>query len=119
MNRGKIEEAEKLGLAELQIIEIGMRVRFIVPLVESIPTTRVTEQVTEQVERLLECLKNEPLTSREAMKCLDLRHRPTFLYEYLQPAMNKELIEMTQPDSPKSPTQKYRLTDKGRNLDIG
>jgi len=23
-------------------------------------------------------------------------------------------IEMTQPDSPKSPTQKYRLTPKGR-----
>jgi ATP-dependent DNA helicase RecG len=39
---------------------------------------------------------------------------------YLEPALALNLIEMTQPDSPKSPTQKYRLTAKGRQLmDIG
>jgi ATP-dependent DNA helicase RecG len=47
------------------------------------------------------------------MEKLNLKHRPTFLYDYLQPAMDMEFIEMTQPDSPKSPTQKYRLTAKG------
>jgi len=26
------------------------------------------------------------------------------------------LVRMTQPDSPKSPTQKYRLTEKGKGV---
>lgn len=46
------------------------------------------------------------------MDKLNLKHRPTFLYDYLQPSMDMEFIEMTQPDSPKSPTQKYRLAAK-------
>ena len=47
------------------------------------------------------------------MDKLNLKHRPTLLCDYLQPAMDMGLIEMTQPDSPKSPTQKYRLAAKG------
>jgi len=34
----------------------------------------------------------------------------------LQPALSGRLIEMTQPESPRSPTQKYRLTEQGRNF---
>ncbi|MEN8220787.1 MAG: Fic family protein [Pseudomonadota bacterium] len=30
--------------------------------------------------------------------------------------MAAELVEMTQPDSPRSPQQKYRLTPKGATL---
>jgi len=70
-------EARELGLKEPEILEVGMRVRFIVPLLEPIPIAQVTEQVTEQVKRFLECLRDQPLGSRDAMKCLDLRHRPT------------------------------------------
>jgi hypothetical protein len=33
-----------------------------------------------------------------------------FRQRYLSPALSAGLIEMTQPDSPKSPTLKYRLT---------
>jgi ATP-dependent DNA helicase RecG len=80
---------------------------------------QVTEQVTEQVRRMLECLANQPLGTRDAMQALGLRHRPTFLYDYLQPALNAGLVEMTQPESPKSPTQKYRLTAKGKSVNVG
>ena len=107
-------EAEELGLPELQIMEIGMRLRFTVTLAERITVQEATEQVTEQVRRILNCLKNEPLGARDVMQSLGLRHRPTFLYDYLQPAMDAGLVEMTQPESPKSPTQKYRLTAKGK-----
>jgi hypothetical protein len=48
------------------------------------------------------------------MHCLGLSHRPTFLYDYLQPAIRAGFAEMTWPDAPTSPTQKYRLTAKGR-----
>ncbi|MBL7212304.1 MAG: helix-turn-helix transcriptional regulator [Desulfobacteraceae bacterium] len=99
-------------------MEIGMRLRFIVTLAEQIKvqkdTEQVIEQVTEPVSRILNCLKNEPLGARDAMQSLGLRHRPTFLYDYLQPAMDAGFVEMTQPESPKSPTQKYRLTAKGK-----
>jgi DNA-binding PadR family transcriptional regulator len=54
--------------------------------------------------------------TKEMMQSLEVSHRPTFLYSYLQPALQAGLAEMTQPDSPKSPTQKYRITEKGRQL---
>jgi len=77
---------------------------------------QTTEQVTEQVNSLLGALKNSELGRRELMSALALKHRPTFVYDYLQPALSDELIEMTQPNSPTSPTQKYRLTEKGRKF---
>ena len=77
--------------------------------------TQATEQATEQVMRLLHCLKDKPLGTREAMLVLEIQHRPTFLYQYLQPALEANLVEMTQPKSPRSPSQKYRLTAKAAN----
>ncbi|TDQ40152.1 hypothetical protein DFQ45_101287 [Thiopseudomonas denitrificans] len=50
------------------------------------------------------------------MQAVSLRHRATFLENYLNPALDAGLIEMTQPDAPRSPTQKYRLTALGRQL---
>ena len=136
--RRMFKEAEILGLPQPEIIEIGMRVRFIVYLEESIGvsteshvgkeenargsceqvteqvTEHVTEQVTEQVTSLVICLEDKSLGRREAMQCIGISSRPTFVYDYLQPAIQAGLVEMTQPDSPKSPTQKYRLTPQGR-----
>ena len=34
--------------------------------------------------------------------------------EYLRPAMDQGLVEMTIPDKPRSSKQRYRLTDEGR-----
>lgn len=56
------KQAQELGLPEPQIVELGMRVRFIVLLAEQvlIEINQATEQVTEQVTKLLQNLKNEP-----------------------------------------------------------
>jgi predicted HTH transcriptional regulator len=120
-------EALELGLPEPKIEEIALRLRFTVYLAkphriqtgkqeaqENPATEQVAEQVTEQVKRLLSILKEKERGSKDAMLALGLHHRPTFLYDYLQPSLSSGLIEMTQPDSPKSPTQKYRLTEKGK-----
>lgn len=79
-------------------------------------TEQVPEQVPEQVRRLLAILADKESGTREMMASLQLSHRPTFLYDYLQPSLMRKMIEMTQPESPKSPTQKYRLTEKGRKF---
>lgn len=84
--------------------------------ITSVATKQVTEQVTEQVMRLLQALLEEPMSTKALLEALSLTHRPTFLQNYLQPALALTLIEMTQPDSPRSPTQKYRLTDLGKQV---
>jgi predicted HTH transcriptional regulator len=121
-------EALELGLPEPQFIELGLRVRVVVRLAQALPlaisktthteqvTDQVTEQVTAQVMKLLGILLPGPMGTRAAMGELDLTHRPTFTRNYLQPALQVGLIEMTQPQSPNSPTQKYRLTPTGSAL---
>jgi len=46
------------------------------------------------------------------MSTLGLSHRPSFRHRYLNPGLEQGLIEITQPESPRSPTQKYRLTEQ-------
>lgn len=77
---------------------------------------QVSEQATEQVARLLQSMDNQAYSGRELMTKLELNHRPTFLYSYLQPALKVGLIEMTVPDKPRAKNQKYRLTAKGRMM---
>ena len=50
------------------------------------------------------------------MEAVELKDRVSFARNYLDPALGSDLIEMTQPGSPNSPTQKYRLTAKGRQI---
>lgn len=73
-----------------------------------------TDHVTDHVASLLSIMSASPRSVRELMKCLNLNHRPSFRQNYLTPALEAHLVEMTDPDSPKSPKQKYRLTGKGR-----
>ena len=77
-------------------------------LSELIQTEQVREQVTEQVERLMFALGNETLSAKELLARLDLKHRPTFSNNYLRPALELGLIEMTVPDKPNSSKQRYR-----------
>lgn len=80
----------------------------------SISTDQVDVQVSDQVNRLLESLANGERSATELMQALGLRHAPTFRKNYLLPALDAGLIERTQPDSPRSPTQRYRLTELGK-----
>ena len=82
-------------------------------------TTEVAGQVAGQVKSLVVVLVGE-MNRSEIQSALDLKGRDNFLNNYLRPALDLKLIEMTQPNSPKSPTQKYRRTAKGKEfLDSG
>ncbi len=49
----------------------------------------------------------------QMMERLSLKHRPTFLENYLNPAMDDGFIRQLYPQSPRHPRQKYLLTVKG------
>ncbi len=84
-------------------------------ILKSLNTDQVSDQVTDQVKSVLTALSKGPLSAGDLMAALGLSHRPTFRKNYLNPALEGGWVERTEPDSPKSPTQKYRLTDLGRN----
>jgi Fic family protein len=77
-------------------------------------TPQVTPHVTPQVDDLLACIKGE-MSRQEIQASLQLSDRENFRKVYLQPALEAGLIEMTQPDKPRSKNQRYRLTQNGLN----
>lgn len=86
-------------------------------LVATPSSDQVSDQVTDQVKALLKAYGNDAeLTSDELMFRLGLRHKPTFRKNHLNPAILSGAVEMTEPNSPRSPTQRYRLTRMGRNI---
>ena len=134
--RRMFKEAEALGLPQPEIIEVGMRVRFIVYLAESLvlpPEMRLSRdhagakqgpskdqvgtklELTEQQIRVLHaCVEESGIT--DLMSVAGRSNRTKFRNQVLSLLLSNELIEMNQPDSPKSPTQKYRLTVKGKDF---
>ena len=74
-------------------------------------TAQVTAQVTAEV--LLYC--QIPRAAREIMAHLGLSHWKTFQTNYLKPLLEAGAIERTIPNKPKSPLQKYRITNTSLN----
>lgn len=79
-------------------------------------TEQPTEQVTEQVCALLSAISNEQLSLKELMGRVGLKHRPTFLENYITPAFKAGILKVLYPDKPNHPRQKYLLTAKGLAL---
>ena len=75
-----------------------------------------TEQVTEQVRALLFTLSNEQLSLKGLMEKIGLKHRPTFVENYITPALEAGILKVLYPDKPNHPRQKYLLTAKGLAL---
>lgn len=77
-------------------------------LLEISTTVQVGEQVSEQVEILLNSIGEDTISGKELMERIGLKHRPTFRKNYLLPAIENGYLEMTIPDKPNSSKQKYR-----------
>ena len=71
-------------------------------------------QVSKLIVRLIHIIKNEEKGQREILLALGIKDRKCLKRLYINPSLELGLIEMTQPNSPRSPTQKYRLTVKGK-----
>ena len=67
-----------------------------------------SDQVSDQVKKLLAALEDGPKSAMELMEELNLNHRASFRLHYLAPALEQGLVERTIPDKPNSRLQKYR-----------
>ena len=83
------------------------------------PTSKPMQRLalSDAMWRLLDVMDGEMSRGR-IMTALKLKDRSNFLEYYLAPALRIGFLEMTQPDSPRSPTQKYRLTARGLELKV-
>lgn len=61
-------------------------------------------------------MSDVPRSMKELLDGVGLASRDFFVTKHLQPLMDAGLITMTQPESPRSPTQRYTLTPKGLEL---
>ena len=104
-----LSECHRVGLPEPEFHTDGMFVWVVFHY-------KVTDQVTDQVLRLVTILENKRLSIRQIMEDLGLSHRYTFRTNYLLPALKSGYIVSDYPEQPNHPKQKYRLTEKGKAL---
>ena len=81
------------------------------------PTEQVPNKLTEQLGTplfaIVKAIGTEQCSLKVIMEKIELKHRPTFIANYLTPAIQSGLVTPLYPDSPKHPRQKYLLTIKG------
>lgn len=137
------DDAREQGLPEPCITEIATGIRFTVRLKQAVPVEpdsaadgqatgeqapgkhpastpqaptkypSSNHQASPQVTALLQVFDGD-MNRAQLMAQMGLKDRGNFKRNYLDPALADALIEMNQPESPRSPTQSYRLTSKGR-----
>ena len=108
--RDMIQKCREAGLPEPEFaVSDGFAVRI------RRKAGEVTGEVTGEVIRLLQVMRGE-MKRAELQEVLQLRHEDYFREAYLVPALKTGLIEMTIPDKPRSGNQKYRITQKGREV---
>ena len=71
------------------------------------------ELSARDVAMLQACIQ-EATTSKKLQSAASYSARTRSFEQRLERLLQEELLEMTVPDKPRSPLQKYRLTDKGR-----
>lgn len=107
-----LAEADQLGEATPFIVFMLQALRD--ALQEAASTDQVIDHVSDQVASLIRVLGEHELGGAALLNALDLSHRPTLRENYLNPTLEGGWVERTQPDSPRSPTQRYRLTRKAQ-----
>ena len=69
----------------------------------------------EEVEKLFVALQ-KPILLSELREIYGWKNATKFKEKYINPLIAEKLVEMTNPDKPTSPNQKYYLTKKGKEI---
>jgi ATP-dependent DNA helicase RecG len=104
-----IKDCLDMGLPEPEYKYTFHSVQVIFNKKSEILSDQATEQATEQAI-LKYC--EEAKTTSEIMELLKLKHREHFRSNILKPMIENGLLELTIPNKPKSPNQKYKSTRK-------
>jgi predicted HTH transcriptional regulator len=72
---------------------------------------RISDKDLIKLNILTRCENKKSI--KELMSLLDVKHRDTFIKNYIKPLLKENLITMTIPDTPNSPKQKYMTTQSG------
>lgn len=83
---------------------------------EQAPNKLETSQITENDKFVIMCIGNGQYTLKQLMEKMSLKHRPTFLANYLNPSIHKGIVRLLFPEKPRHPRQKYLLTVRGMAL---
>ena len=72
-------------------------------------------QKWEKIEPMIRLLENTS-SAADLRSVMGMNNATKFKNNYLNPLIELGVVEMTQPESPNSPTQRYRLTEAGKGL---
>ena len=79
---------------------------------EQVPN-KLTKQLTVPLLSIVKAIGVEQCSLKMIMERIELKHRPTFIANYLTPAIQNGFVAPLYPNNPKHPRQKYLLTVKG------
>ncbi|HBM14776.1 MAG TPA: AAA family ATPase [Lentisphaeria bacterium] len=86
--------------------------------IEKVPSyhQKGTELLSKKVRYILTilALSIEPIKMSELMSILDYKNNKTFRDNYILPLRQEGLIELTNPENPTDPENKYSITEKGK-----
>jgi ATP-dependent DNA helicase RecG len=123
------QDAEDQGLPSPEIIELGLRLRFIIPLAEPVSVEKSAVPLQPGLEsglelgleskvsqNVLRILADRSLQRIDIAQSLGQKRVSGSVNRAIKELLAKQLIEYTIPDKPNSRLQKYRLTTKGKAM---
>jgi len=74
------------------------------------------ESLSKEQHELISFMANGERSKRELMDFAGIKRPASFSTKLLDPLLVAKIVEMTMPDAPRSPQQKYRLTQLGSEM---
>jgi hypothetical protein len=78
--------------------------------------TRGEQEVSPDVARVLHAANGAPRKASELMEAVGLRNDYRAFLRHVAPLVEAGLLAMTSPDRPRSRSQRYQITDAGREV---
>ena len=100
-------EYEREGTSEEQVVTK-----------QSLSNHQVVTKLSSSIPMIGELLQkmSEPISAKEMREFCGMKDATYYKTNVIAPLIDARLVEMTQPNSPNSPTQRYVLTEEGRKL---